>query len=99
MSDKFLKVTDGLQLAGKYPRTAEYDAARGPAFQYRHADSGCAVRGDILRQYRSQRLETGGFNERVDAFKRQLIVETLEEEQLGPEKSRRGPAAQAVDAL
>jgi transcriptional regulator with PAS, ATPase and Fis domain len=27
---------------------------------------------------RSQRLETGGFNEKVDAYKRQLIVETLE---------------------
>jgi len=27
---------------------------------------------------RSQRLETGGFNEKVDAFKRQLIIETLE---------------------
>jgi len=27
---------------------------------------------------RSQRLESGGFNEKVDAFKRQLIIETLE---------------------
>ncbi len=27
---------------------------------------------------RSQRLEMGGFNEKVDAFKRQLIIETLE---------------------
>jgi DNA-binding NtrC family response regulator len=27
---------------------------------------------------RSQRLESGGFNDKVDAFKRQLIIETLE---------------------
>ncbi|HEX7502743.1 MAG TPA: helix-turn-helix domain-containing protein, partial [Acidobacteriota bacterium] len=27
---------------------------------------------------RSQRLEAGGFNEKVDAFKRQLITQTLE---------------------
>ena len=29
---------------------------------------------------RSQRLEAGGFNEKVDAFKRQLIIQTLEKD-------------------